>query len=40
MPMRRIGSLDCARATSGHAAAPPSPAMNSRRRIYSSRKEP
>jgi hypothetical protein len=28
---RRMRSGCCARATSGHAAAPPSPAMNSRR---------
>ena len=29
----------CARATNGHAAAPPSPAMNSRRRIHPSQKD-
>jgi hypothetical protein len=32
-PMRRIRSGCCARATTGHAAALPTPAMNSRRRI-------
>jgi hypothetical protein len=31
--MRRICDCCCARATNGHAAALPSPAMNSRRRI-------
>jgi hypothetical protein len=31
-PMRRIRSRCCARAASGQAAAPPRPAMNSRRR--------
>jgi len=30
-PMRRIGSPCCARAASGHAAAPPMSAMNLRR---------
>jgi hypothetical protein len=34
LPMRRIRSVGCARATSGHAAAtPPRTVMNSRRRI-------
>ena len=32
-PIRRIRSLCCARAVSGHAAAPPSSAMNERRFI-------
>jgi hypothetical protein len=32
-PIRRTPPDCCARATNGHAAAPPSPAMNSRRRI-------
>jgi hypothetical protein len=32
-PIRRIRSGCCARPTTGHAAAPPSPAMNVRRRI-------
>jgi hypothetical protein len=32
-PMRRTRSPCCARATTGHAAALPSPAMNCRRRI-------
>ena len=32
-PRRRMRSLCCARTASGHAAAPASPAMNSRRRI-------
>jgi hypothetical protein len=32
-PIRRIRSGCCALATTGHAAALPSPAMNSRRRI-------
>jgi hypothetical protein len=36
MPMRRTRSL-CAAATTGHAAALPSPAMNVRRRIHPSR---
>ena len=31
MPMRRIRSRCCARVASGHAAAPPSSVMNSRR---------
>src|SRR6516225_8127177 len=34
-PMRRTRSPCCAHAASGHAAAPPSPAMNSRRLISS-----
>ena len=34
MPTRRIRSGCCARATSGHAAALPSAAMNSRRLIH------
>ena len=29
----------CARAASGHAAAPPSPAMNARRRMHPSRED-
>jgi hypothetical protein len=33
MPMRRMRSPCCARAASGHAAAPRSPAMKSRRRM-------
>jgi hypothetical protein len=32
-PMRRTCSAGCARATTGHAAALPSPAMNSRRLV-------
>jgi hypothetical protein len=32
-PIRRTPPYCCARAVSGHAAAPPSPTMNSRRRI-------
>ena len=32
-PMRRTRSACCARTANGHAAALPSPAMNSRRRI-------
>jgi hypothetical protein len=32
-PMRRIRSRCCARAASGHAAAPPSSVMNARRFI-------
>jgi hypothetical protein len=35
IPMRRIASDCCARAASGHAAAPPSSVMNSRRLIGS-----
>jgi hypothetical protein len=30
-PMRRMRSVCCARAASGHAAAPPSSVMNERR---------
>src|SRR6266545_7620745 len=37
-PMRRIRSRCCARAASGHAAAPPSSVMNSRRFIRSPRR--
>ena len=36
-PMRRIRSLCCARAASGHAAAPPTSVMNSRRLIVAPR---
>ena len=36
-PIRRTRSGCCARTTIGHAAAPPSPAMNSRRRVHPSR---
>ena len=38
-PSRRIRFERCPRATTGHAAAPPIPAMNSRRRIHPSRKD-
>ena len=38
--MRRTRSPCCARAASGHAAAPPSSAMNSRRRIFGPSRSP